>query len=99
MAKKNRTCFTCGEKYYYCPSCADEFRPTWMVMFDCEECKSIFQICSSYFTGSISKEDARDVLEKIGLKEFDSYEESVAKELKEICTDDVSKKEDEEKVE
>ena len=92
MAKTNRTCFCCTNKYYYCQGCADERRPTWMIMFDTEECKSIFQICSSYNGGSYTKKEARDLLEKIGLNDFDSYEKSITSTLKEIFAED--KKED-----
>ena len=88
MAKTNRTCFCCLSKYYYCHGCADERRPTWMIMFDTEECKNIFQICSAYNNGSYTKEEARDILEKIGLKDFNEYEKSVAKTLKDIFKED-----------
>ena len=89
MAKKNRTCYCCNEKYYYCPSCADEFRPSWMVMFDTEDCKTIFQTCSSYNNGSVTKEEAKQIFKDIKFKDFDLYEKSVSDTLKEIYKEDV----------
>jgi len=94
MAKTNRTCNTCGKRYYYCPSCADDHRPTWMIMFDCEECKRIFQICSSFNYGSISKEDARNELEKIGLDDFENYNDFITTDLKNIFSDEIPEKEE-----
>ena len=89
MAKKNRTCYCCNERYYYCPSCADEFRPTWMIMFDTEDCKTIFQTCSSYNNGSVTKEEAKEIFKDIKFKDFDTYEKSVSDTLKEIYKEDI----------
>ena len=43
MARRQRTCYLCGDKYEYCPTCTqDKFKPTWMVEFHSENCKNIF---------------------------------------------------------
>ena len=43
MSKANRTCYCCGRKYYYCPSCNDDRRdPKIYTMWDSELCKEIF---------------------------------------------------------
>lgn len=60
MAILNRECKVCGTKYSYCPSCsADVRKPKWMTMFDCEECKQIFDVATRFNIGKITKEEAQ----------------------------------------
>jgi len=44
MAKTNRECYTCGQKYYHCPTCPSETKKeTFYNMFCCERCSEIFK--------------------------------------------------------
>ena len=48
----NRTCHVCGKRYYYCSSSNCEQsknKPRWMVMFDEENCKQIWDATSERF--------------------------------------------------
>ena len=85
MGKTNRICKTCGKAYYYCPSCTKSLiSPQWMLMWDTENCKNIFEIVSNYAQGIISKDVARKQLEKCDLKNRYSFKENIRKLLDEI---------------
>ena len=86
MGKNNRTCYTCGKKYSYCFSCPDDPRPRWSYMFDCEECKDIFEIVTSYGTGSYSAQETYEKLQKYNLedKDFSTYSYGVQKLMKQL---------------
>ena len=48
----NRTCHVCGKRYYFCSSYNCEQsrdKPRWMVMFDEENCKQIWDATSERF--------------------------------------------------
>ena len=48
----NRTCHVCGNRYYFCSSSNCEQsknKPRWMVMFDEENCKQIWDATSERF--------------------------------------------------
>ena len=84
MAQK-RTCYMCGEKYSYCPTCSeDKSKPAWMATFHDENCKTIFQTCTKYNMKSITKEEAKEVLSQCDLSNKASFRDSVKKDLKVI---------------
>lgn len=63
MAVLNRTCKACGKKYRYCPSCLeDAYKPTWMTMFHDENCKKIFKILVDNFSGYITNDETKELL-------------------------------------
>lgn len=63
MASLNRTCKVCGNKYHYCPTCSsDANKPRWMTMFDCEDCKKIFDTATMFNLGKIDKAEAKNRL-------------------------------------
>lgn len=92
MAKANRTCKVCGTKYYYCPSCPDELRPSWYGMFHDENCKNIFTILTNHFLGKITKSDAKNQLKKCDLSNKDSFDADTQKQIDELLENKVSKK-------
>lgn len=55
----NRACYVCGKRYYYCSSYNCEQskgKPRWMVMFDDENCKQIWDATSErYFKINTAK--------------------------------------------
>lgn len=84
MARK-RICLTCGRAYEYCPSCGgDKMRPRWMINWDTEACKEVFNIVSAYNMGVMTADEAADSLRDRGVKDFSAYKESIASNLKEI---------------
>lgn len=64
LAKVNRVCKTCEKQYAYCGRCGNgATNPPWMSTWDTENCKEVFQICSNYKQGAVSKEKARNQLQ------------------------------------
>lgn len=85
MAKRSRTCYLCGEKYQYCGTCSqDRMKPTWMAEFHSESCKDIFNICTKYNMGLMSKEDAQKALSACDLSNKDNFKPYVQNDLKAI---------------
>lgn len=69
--KDNRTCFCCGNKYSYCPSCAnDASKPSWYLMFCNEECKDVNTILSQLTYKKISTKDAKVLLKDIEVSKY-----------------------------
>lgn len=68
MAKVNRVCIICHEKYSYCPTCAsDAKKPTWMSIFCGENCRNLYNVINDYNHKLLSKEEAFDKLNKLDL--------------------------------
>lgn len=54
-----RICLICGKKYNFCPRCPGGAKlPSWMSIYDNEDCKRVFEICSAYVNKKMSKGDA-----------------------------------------
>ena len=54
-----RTCIICNSKYAYCNRCpGGKNVPSWKNLYDTEECKKVFEICSAYVNKLITKGDA-----------------------------------------
>lgn len=87
MAKKNRVCLTCGEKYSYCPNC-NRKAPSWMSEFHDENCKNIFQICTSFNVGVMSKSEAKTALEQCDLSNKSHFAECVQRDIENIFAED-----------
>lgn len=83
MAKKNRECMTCGTKYSYCPSC-NRNSPAWMTDFHEENCKNIFQICTSFNVNVMSKSEAKAALEKCDLSNKENFKSFIKRDFENI---------------
>lgn len=83
MAKKNRKCVTCGEKYSYCPNC-DRKAPYWMTEFHDENCKNIFQLCTQYNVGLLTKEQAQEALSACDLSNKENFAECIQRDFANI---------------
>lgn len=54
-----RQCLVCGTTYTHCSRCPGGSNlPSWKNIYDTEECKNIFDICSAYVNGYLKKGDA-----------------------------------------
>ena len=65
----NRTCFCCGNKYNYCPTCykyADK-DPSVYIMFDSVKCKTIFKILNDVTWKYKTPLEAKETLNNIGV--------------------------------
>lgn len=73
-----RECKCCGSSYSYCGNCGtDSNKPKWMVLFDKEECKSLFDAISGYNMGIKSKEDIDSVIEKYNITNYEKYNDGI----------------------
>lgn len=85
MAKRNRTCLTCGTKYSYCPTCSvDKAKPTWMTEFCNEVCKELFGTATRYNMQVLTKSEAKEIIENLELKEKSEYVDFIQKDLENI---------------
>lgn len=77
MARRERKCYLCGAEYKYCPTCyQDRMKPYYMSEFHSEDCKNIFDICTRFNMGLMSKTEAQEALSTCDLtnkKNFKSY--------------------------
>lgn len=92
MAKHNRVCMACGEKYSYCPSCSrtDALKEPWHATFCCEDCRTIWKTLTKFSMGLLSKIDAKEILSKIELKPIETYAECVQRDLAKVMAEDKS---------
>ena len=91
MAKKNKECLTCGAKYSYCPNC-NRKEPYWMADFHTENCKNIFQICTQYNVGLLTKENAQEALNACDLSNKENFKQCIQHDFANIFAVEESKK-------
>lgn len=91
MAKKNRECLTCGEKYSYCPNC-NRKDPSWKSEFHTENCKNIFQICTQYNVGLLTKEEAQEVLNACDLSNKENFKPCIQQDFASIFAEEPKKR-------
>ena len=82
MARKQRECYLCGESYQYCGTCSnDRMKPAWMSEFHSENCKNIFDICTRFNMGMMSKEEAQEALIECDLSNRENFKSYVQRDL------------------
>lgn len=65
---KNRTCFICGSKYDYCPSCErDKMKPSWYSLFCGDTCKELNSILSANTANKMTDKEASALLKDLNL--------------------------------
>lgn len=86
MAEKlNKQCIICGKMYSYCPSCHhDKNKPSWYAIFDGENCKNIYDVCTNYRDGIYDKKTAYDKLMKLDITDIKNFADSTKKQIEEI---------------
>lgn len=84
---RNRTCYLCGRDYQYCPSCTeDRYRPAFMSAYCSQDCADIFDICTRYNMGVVTKEDAKEALLTKDLSRRENFKDCVKNDLNHILT-------------
>ena len=92
MGRRNRECYLCGESYQYCPTCSQDFaKPSWMSEFHNESCKNIFDICTRFNMGMISKIEAQDELKSCDLTNKENFKSYVQHDLEVIFAEEPKK--------
>lgn len=95
MARRDRQCLCCGTKYSYCPTCSsDKLKPTWMTEFCSESCKELFETATKYNLKKITKPEAKEIIEKLELKEKSAYVDCIQKDMENILAEEKAVKEE-----
>ena len=82
MGKRDKKCYLCGESYKYCGTCSqDHTKPAWMSEFHSEDCKNIFDICTRFNMGIMSKEEAQAALIECDLSNRENFKSYVKRDL------------------
>ena len=86
MAKRaNRTCYTCGKEYYFCPNCPNETRTeVFYHMFCCEHCSKIFKLLTDETFKHITTKQCKDELVKLGVSPNEKFKECINRHIKEV---------------
>ena len=93
MARKDRQCYLCGTSYQYCGTCSnDRMKPAWMSEFHSENCKNIFDICTRFNMGMMSKTEAQDALNACDLTNKDNFKAYAKRDLEVIFAEEPKKK-------
>ena len=94
MKKPNCKCLACGKEYYFCLQCNQrEPRPlpTWHLNFCDETCMAVLEAVSSYCAGSITKEEADEIISKYDISDK-VFKENIKGKIKEIQKKDRASK-------
>jgi len=93
MSKPNRKCLACHKEYYFCLKCGQTRNvPAWHVDFCDETCKTVFETVSSYNCGSLTKEEANEIIGEIDSAKFATLKDSLKAKFKEIQSKGTSEK-------
>lgn len=87
MNELNHTCIICGKKYHACNSCDHTALNSWRSFFDTNEHYKIYCIINDYCRKVISKEQAKKLLAKCDLNNFENWVPEVVNTIKEIKKD------------
>ena len=89
MARRTRECYLCGTSYKYCPTCSeDRMKPSWMAEFHSEDCVRIFDICTRFNMGTMSKIEAKEALNTCDLSNNKNFKSCVQRDLEVIFAED-----------
>lgn len=88
IRKNNRQCICCEKEYVYCPNCSDfAHMPSWMTIYHDNNCKEICDAIKSYGFNYITKEQAKDLLDKCDLTNKKMFKQSIQNKIDEIYTE------------
>lgn len=90
MAEKNNAvCRICGKEYHVCLSCSDAMKlHPWKIYTDSQSCFQVFQVVRGFSTGVYTKDEAREKLQNVDLKNVDSFRPHIKKIVKDILKED-----------
>lgn len=92
--KKNRQCICCSTRYSYCPDCngSDRLKPSWHSEFCGEDCKELWQIATRFNMGLIKKQDAKEMISILDLKDKSEYVECIQRDIENIFAEEPKKR-------
>ena len=86
MKQPNCKCLACGTEYYFCLKCNKQQPrplPNWHINYCDETCMTVFETVSSYCAGSITKEEAEEIIGKYDISKKD-FKDNIKNKIKEI---------------
>lgn len=87
--KNNAVCSICGKEYHVCLSCSDAMKlKPWKIYTDSQSCFQVFQVVRGFSTGVYTKDEAREKLQNVDLKNVDSFRPHIKKIVKDILKED-----------
>lgn len=89
MAENNAVCSICGKAYHLCLSCSDAMKlHPWKTYTDSQECFKVFQVVRGFSTGVYTKDEAKEKLQNVDLKDLNSFRPHIKKIVKDILKED-----------
>ena len=89
MAENNAVCSICGKAYHLCLSCSDAMKlHPWKTYTDSQNCFQVFQVVRGFSTGVYTKDEAKEKLQNVDLKDIDSFRPHIKKIVKDILKED-----------
>ena len=85
MAKANRTCYTCGQPYYFCSQCPSEAKKeTFYNMFHCERCSKIFKALTDETFKHLTTAQCKEELLKLNVSADEDFKDGIKKHIKRV---------------
>lgn len=89
MAENNAVCSICGNPYHLCLSCSDAMKlHPWKIYTDTQECFKVFQVVRGFSTGIYTKDEAKEKLQNVDLKDMNSFRPHIKKIVKDILKEE-----------
>ena len=89
MAENNAVCSICGKEYRMCLSCSDAMKlHPWKIYTDTSECFKVFQVVRGFSTGVYTKDEAREKLQSVDLKDINSFRPHIKQIVKDILKEE-----------
>ncbi len=89
MAENNAVCSICGKAYHLCLSCSDAMKlHPWKTYTDTQECFKVFQVVRGFSTGVYTKDEAKEKLQNVDLKDVNSFRPHIKKIVKDILKEE-----------
>ena len=89
MAENNAVCSICGKAYHLCLSCSDAMKlHPWKTYTDTQECFKVFQVVRGFSTGVYTKDEAKEKLQNVDLKDMNSFRPHIKKIVKDILKEE-----------
>ena len=88
MAEKMRKCAVCGQEYPVCRTCEDikTFKP-WRTITDTAEHYQIHLILTEYTNQHITKAEAKEMLKRCNVADYENFLPHIASVIKTILED------------
>lgn len=85
MAKANRTCYTCGQPYYFCGNCPSETKKeTFYNMFHCERCSKIFKTLTDETFKHITTAQCKEELLRLNVSVNEEFKDGIKRHIKRV---------------